>query len=76
MTGLELTAKIYAKEIENGTKIKAIKENGDSVNLEFRAGKLNWATGTFNTGFLFDSNVKFETVTTQWLNSNDTVVSE
>lgn len=62
MTGLELTAKIYAKEIENGTKIKAIKENGDSVNLEFRAGKLNWETGTFNTGYLFDSNVKFEIV--------------
>ena len=62
MTGLELTAKIYAKEIENGTKIKAIKENGDSVNLEFRAGKLNWETGTFNTGFLFDKNVKFEIV--------------
>lgn len=65
MTGLELTAKIYAKEIENGTKIKAIKENGYSVDLEFRAGKLNWEIGTFNTGFLFDSNVKFETVTTQ-----------
>lgn len=62
MTGLELTAKIYAKEIENGTKIKAIKENGDSVNLEFRAGKLNWGTGTFNTGYLFDKNVKFEIV--------------
>lgn len=62
MTGLELTTKIYAKEIENGTKIKAIKENGDSVNLEFRSGKLNWETGTFNTGFLFDSNVKFEIV--------------
>ena len=60
MTGLELTAKIYAKEIENGTKIKAIKENGDSVNLEFRAGKLEWEIGTFNTGFLFDKNVKFE----------------
>ena len=60
MTGLELTAKIYAKEIENGTRIKEKKENGDSVNLEFRAGKLNWETGTFNTGFLFDSNVKFE----------------
>lgn len=60
MTGLELTAKIYAKEIENGTKIRAIKENGDSVNLEFRAGKLNWEIGTFNTGFLFDKNVKFE----------------
>ena len=62
MTGLELTAKIYAKEIENGTKIKAMKENGASVNLEFRAGKLNWTTGTFNTGFLFDKNVKFEIV--------------
>lgn len=62
MTGLELTAKIYAKEIENGTKIRAIKENGDIVNLEFRAGKLNWEIGTFNTGFLFDKNVKFEIV--------------
>ena len=62
MTGLELTAKIYAKEIENGTKLKAIKENGDSVNLEFRAGKLNWETGTFGTGYLFDKNVKFEIV--------------
>ena len=62
MTGLELTAKIYAKEIENGTKIKAIVPNGYTVDLTFENDMLNWKTGTFGTGFLFDKNVKFEIV--------------
>lgn len=62
MTGLELTAKIYAKEIENGTKIKVIKTDGSVVYIYFREDKLNWETGTFGTGYLFDTNVKFEIV--------------
>lgn len=62
MTGLELTAKIYAKEIENGTKIKVIKADGSVVYIYFREDKLNWETGTFGTGYLFDKNVKFEIV--------------
>lgn len=62
MTGLELTAKIYAKKIENGTKIKAIKENGDIVNLIFESDMLKWETGVFHTGYLFDKNIKFEIV--------------
>lgn len=62
MTGLELTAKIYAKEIKNGTKIKVIKTDGSVVYIYFREDKLNWETGTFGTGYLFDTNVKFEIV--------------
>ena len=62
MTGLELTAKIYAKEIENGAKIKVTKTDGNVVHIYFREDKLNWETGTFGTGFLFDKNVKFEIV--------------
>lgn len=62
MTGLELTAKIYAKEIENGTKIKVTKADGSVVHIYFREDKLNWETGTFGTECLFDKNVKFEIV--------------
>lgn len=62
MTGLELTAKIYAKEIENGTKIKVTEADGNVVYIYFREDKLNWEAGTFGTGYLFDSNIKFEIV--------------
>lgn len=72
MTGLELIAKIHAKEIENGTKIKAIKKNGDTVNLEFRDGGLIWKPGTFSILFLFNRNVQYEVIEAKgWFKPKD-----
>ena len=62
MTGLELTAKIYAKEIENGTKIKMTATSGYTANLTFERNRLNWETGKFDTTFLFSKNANFEIV--------------
>ncbi len=62
MTGLELTAKIYAKEIENGTRIKMTATSGYTANLTFERDRLNWETGKFDTAFLFSKNANFEIV--------------
>ena len=61
MKSNELFKQILDEKIKEGTKIKVISEFTEKQisTIEYKNGRLNWVSGTFDTTFLCSSDIEF-----------------
>ena len=61
MKSNELFKQILYEKIKEGTKIKVISEFTEKQisTIEYKNGRLNWVSGTFDTTFLCSSDIEF-----------------
>ncbi len=64
MKANKLFEQIYSGQIKENTKISVIDElTGDYITeIEYKNKKLNWKSGVFDTSFLCNIHIEFETI--------------